>query len=498
MASPFVSLLLLGCTRGSPGPGADAGGDGGTTDGGGATGASGVLVLAGGGTEGEVGDGAAWSARLYGALLEGGDVTGDGQVRVAVLSTAEETDWLPQYLVWLGADEAENLRLSSREQAGEADLSGYDAAFLKGGDQGEYYDLWNDTAVEAGLLALHARGGGVGGTSAGAMAQSQWALAGGQDLVSDDVLADGHSPYLDDLDGGSGVHDDFLGLLPGALVDTHFTERGRLGRLLGLVALAREQGAPETLLGIGLEQQTGIVLRDGVATVHGVGGVSLLRGGRFVREAGAPLRATGVALEVLTEGGAFELAGGEVTTRPEGAVATTATAPGSSAAAAWAVDGDLRTDEERCAWVAERDPRPFTLRAGEEAPLLDGAICLTGAHGSDDRAAVQEAALAALALAPGSVAFLVATESSLERAADAGDTVRFAGNPAVEGDERATILLDGSGLAWSSASPLPSPYDLGDGSLRAAGLGPLTVHVLADSAGTGLTWDQQARAVRGW
>ncbi|MCK6505872.1 cyanophycinase [Myxococcota bacterium] len=486
-----LPLLLLACSS-SPAPSGGADPE-----------APGVLVLAGGGTEGEVGDASAWSARLYGALLEGGDVTGDGRVRVVVLSTAEETDWLPQYLVWLGADEAENLRVGSREQAQAADPSEYDAAFLKGGDQGEYYDLWNDTALEDGLLALHARGGGIGGTSAGAMSQSQWALAGGQDLVSDDVLADSHSPYLDDADGGSGVHDDFLGLLPGALVDTHFTERGRLGRLLGAMALAREQGAPDDLLGVGLEQQTGIVVRDGVVTVHGVGGVSLLRGGSFVREDGVPLRATDVTLQVLTEGGRFDLDrldldSGEGMTRPDGAVDVTPTAPGASEAAAWAVDGDLRTHEERCAFVAERDPRPFTLRAGQDAPLLDGAICLTGAHESDDRATVQEAALAALAAAPGAGAFLVAFESSLERAAADGDTVRFADNPEVDGAERATIVLDGSAVEWTSASPLPSPYDLGDGSLHAVGLGPLTVHVLADSAGTGVTWDQRARAVIGW
>lgn len=508
-----LSLLLLLACSSTPAPsdgvptdggatdgGATDGGatDGGATDGGATSPAPGVLVLAGGGTEGEVGDASAWSARLYGALVEGGDVTGDGRVRVAVLSTAEETDWLPQYLAWLGADEAENLRVGSREQAQAADLSEYDAAFLKGGDQGEYYDLWNDTAVDQGLLDLHARGGGIGGTSAGAMSQSQWALAGGQDLVSDDVLADSHSPYLDDADGGSGVHDDFLGLLPGALVDTHFTERGRLGRLLGAMALARGQGAPDDLLGVGLEQQTGIVVRDGVVTVHGVGGVSLLRGGSFVREEGVPLRATDVTLQVLTEGAVFDVDSGDLVTRPDGAADVTPTAPGASEAAAWAVDGDLRTHEERCAWLAERDPLPFALRAGLQAPLLDGAVCLTGAHESDDRATVQEAALAALAAAPGATAFLVAWESSLERAVGAGDAVRFADNPEVDGDPRATIVLDGSAVQWTSASPLPSPYDLGDGSLRAVGLGPLTVHVLADSAGTGVTWDQAAREVQGW
>ena len=40
----------------------------------------GLLLLCGGGTEGDIGDTGSWSV-AYGALLEAGDVTGDGQVQ---------------------------------------------------------------------------------------------------------------------------------------------------------------------------------------------------------------------------------------------------------------------------------------------------------------------------------------------------------------------------------------------------------------------------------
>ena len=103
-----------------------------------------------------------------------------------------------------------------------------------------YYDLWNDTEVERAARAPWTAGGAVGGTSAGAMSLSEAALAE-VDPISADVMADSHTPYLDDTDGGSGVHADFIGLLSGALVDTHFTERGRLGRLLGALARDREE-----------------------------------------------------------------------------------------------------------------------------------------------------------------------------------------------------------------------------------------------------------------
>lgn len=458
----------------------------------------GVLMLAGGGSEGEVGEADAWSAGLYRALLERGDVTGDGRVRVVILSTAEESDWLPGYFVSLGADEAENWHLDSRAAAQATEWGEVDAAFLKGGDQGEYYDLWNETAVDEGLRSLHARGGGVGGTSAGAMSLAGQALAGGQDLTSDDVLVDSHTSYLDDSDGGSGIHDDFLGLLPGVLVDTHFTERSRLGRLIGAMAKAADQGAPADLLGLGLEQETGVLVREGRATVHGRGGVAFVRGGRFVREEGRPLLATEVVLDVLTEGGVFDLEAGQVQVRPDGAVEVVPEAPVASEAAEWAVDGDLAVHEERCGYVVERDPDPYAVRAGEGEELLQGAFCLTRAHESDERAPAYEALLAGLAERPGTVGFLVAWDSALERDESHPDRVRFSYNPSTSGDERATVVLDGSGLMWTSRSPMVSAYDQGDGSLVAAGLGPLVVHVLADTAGMGTAWDQAERSVLGW
>ena len=71
-------LLLLACTSAKVVPPADTAD---TAD----TGAAvGVQVLCGGGSEGELDDLSAWSAVAYRAMLEGGDVTGDGLVRVSV------------------------------------------------------------------------------------------------------------------------------------------------------------------------------------------------------------------------------------------------------------------------------------------------------------------------------------------------------------------------------------------------------------------------------
>lgn len=84
---------------------------------------SGTVVLCGGDSEGDEGDAAAWSAVAYRRLLDAGDVSGDGRLRVAVLATGEETGWLPDYFEWIGADDAFNVRVSNRADANAADLA---------------------------------------------------------------------------------------------------------------------------------------------------------------------------------------------------------------------------------------------------------------------------------------------------------------------------------------------------------------------------------------
>lgn len=465
----------------------------------------GIVVLAGGGSEGDQGDLDSWSARLYSELLAGGDVTGDGLVRVAVLSTAAESDWLPGYLEWLGADEAFNLQVASREEAQAsgltARLAAVDAAFLKGGDQGEYYDLWNDTMLERGLRSLvEERGGGIGGTSAGAMSLGAYALAGSQDLIALDVLEDACTPWLDDASsGGSGVHDDFLGFVPGALVDTHFTQRGRLGRLAGAMARAIDEGAPATLMGLGLEQRTGLVIRDDRVRVVGVGAVSFLQAtadSALQRDCGRPLVFTELRLDRLTDGWTFQLIDGLPNEPPADAEAVAWEGPGQANAGAWNARGDRPEHEERFEWVVERDPDSYALHSGSDSPLLREAVGVLDAHHSDARAAGHEALFRALYDQVGATGFLVAYGSQLDRPDDSASQVLFADNDQVSSQpQAATIVIASHEVDWRSLSPEPSAYDVGGGGLHAAGLSGLRVHILADSALRGLAFDVETRAL---
>jgi cyanophycinase len=517
-ALPVVLSVLLAACRGGDEPksgaggrgddagdggdGGDAGdgGDGGDGGGGdsGAITSPGPIIVAGGGTEGEVGEPEAWSARLYAHLLDAGDVSGDGRVEVLVLSAAEESEWIPEYLVSLGADGAENLRVSTREAADDEALNdrfaAADAVFIKGGDQGEYYDLWNDRAVEAGIRAVREAGGGLGGTSAGAMSLAGFALAGGRDLISSDVLADACTRYLDDqTDGGSAIHPDFLDAVPGTLIDTHFTERGRLGRLTGALARAVEDSGDASILGVGLEQQTGLWIEGGRATVIGVGSVAFLRADPSappLRECGRPLQWTGLSLGVLTDGWVWDLTAGGVLERPSDAVTVAAAGAGVAAPSGWAARGGSPEDEENFGLVVERGDAPFRLRSSAAMAPWEGAFGLLDAHNEDRRAVAQEAAFAALAEEPSAVGWLVGAGSRLEGSATIA--VRAGDDPAEA--PLSALILDGADLRATGRSATVSPYDAGDGGLHAAALEGLRLDVLYSDEG-GATYDPEVRRV---
>jgi cyanophycinase-like exopeptidase len=108
-----------------------------------------------------------------------------------------------------------------------------EAVWLAGGDQSDYVNFWQGTPVEDGLHALVARGGAIGGISAGmAVLGGGYFAAGNGTVYSSQALA---NPYDTDVDVRYG---DFLNLphLSGIITDTHFDDPDRRGRLLTFLA----------------------------------------------------------------------------------------------------------------------------------------------------------------------------------------------------------------------------------------------------------------------
>jgi cyanophycinase len=229
--------------------------------------------------------------------LAGGD-----RARVVVLASAsslgeEITGLYEQVFTELGAAEVRSLRPRTREEAEAAGpagaVTGATGVFMTGGNQLRLSMVVAGTRLGAALLDAHRRGAVVGGTSAGASALSSHMVAfGGPGEIPKQRLAH--------MAAG-------LGLLPGAVIDQHFTQRGRIGRLLLLVAESPSQ------LGIGIDEDTAAVIApDGVLEVLGKGTVTVVDGTRaqsdaFEVRARRPVLVSGAVLHALPPGYRFDL-----------------------------------------------------------------------------------------------------------------------------------------------------------------------------------------------
>lgn len=173
-------------------------------------------------------------------------------------------------------------------------LEGADGIFLGGGDQVRLVSTLGGTGAAAAIRAAHRRGSVVGGTSAGAAALGPTTLAGNETNDAGELV----EQYI-----GPG-----LGLLQHqAIVDTHFSARRRLYRLF--VALAEYPA----LLGLGIDEDTALVVRGRIGRVAGAGGVTFVDG-REVRYSnagerrdGTPLTLDGMRMGIVGAGHTFDL-----------------------------------------------------------------------------------------------------------------------------------------------------------------------------------------------
>ncbi|HET6938781.1 MAG TPA: cyanophycinase [Nocardioides sp.] len=227
---------------------------------------------------------------------------GGPDARIAVIPTAsslgaEIVDLYDSVFRAEGAAEVTMVRPESREDAMDEDLVGHlekaTGIFMTGGNQLKLSSVVCGTPVGDAVVAAHHRGAVVGGTSAGASIQSSHMIAFG---------VGGSTPKQRMTQMAAG-----LGLLPGVVIDQHFEQRNRYGRLLMMVAQSPQ------LLGIGVDEDTAAVVEGDVLSVLGRGAVTILDPSRITTNAfdakrSAPLLASGVVLHVLPQGVSFDLA----------------------------------------------------------------------------------------------------------------------------------------------------------------------------------------------
>ncbi|MFT6827083.1 MAG: cyanophycinase [Roseivirga sp.] len=158
-----------------------------------------------------------------------------------------------------------------------------DCVMFSGGDQSRIASIIGETSLHA-LLAKKFKTENfvIAGTSAGAMAMAHEMIAGGS---STDALLKGAVKMTRGL-----------GLMPKLVIDTHFIKRGRFGRLAEAVAIFPD------LIGIGLAEDTGIVIKNGDNfKVIGSGMVIVLDASQLTHNAHSQLKVgTAMSMSNLT------------------------------------------------------------------------------------------------------------------------------------------------------------------------------------------------------
>ncbi|WP_270889368.1 cyanophycinase [Pedococcus sp. 5OH_020] len=166
--------------------------------------------------------------------------------------------------------------------------------FMSGGSQLRLSQRFPGTPLGDALHRAHERGAVIAGTSAGASIMSRFMISMGDEGITPRQR---HSQ----LSAG-------LGLLEGVIIDQHFAQRSRYGRLMSMVA------ASPNLIGVGIDEDTAIEVRDRrTFTVHGSGAVFVLDCRAATSDApdarrGAPLMVSGAVVHSLPAGSTFDLA----------------------------------------------------------------------------------------------------------------------------------------------------------------------------------------------
>ena len=198
----------------------------------------------------------------------------------------------------LGVERVTSIDFDTRRDAEEpgrlARLQHATGVFFTGGNQLRLGTLIGGTSVAKAVRQLNAAGVPVAGTSAGAAFISEHMIAFGDE---------GSTPIAGSVRLAPG-----LGLTNRFIIDQHFRQRDRLGRLL--TALAYNPFA----VGIGLDEDTAaFIAPDNTVHVEGSGGITVVDAAevRFssmdhVNE-GHPVCLLGVKLHILTQGATFNL-----------------------------------------------------------------------------------------------------------------------------------------------------------------------------------------------
>ena len=231
------------------------------------------------------------------------EVCGGKKAKIAIIPTASEMDDTgrnyEKLFRKLGIRHARVLQIFTREDCHAQEfldyVEGADGVFMTGGNQLRLSTTLGGTPMAQMIRRRNAAGMHVAGTSAGAAFMPEHMIAGGDE---------GSTPSPDMVTMAPG-----LGLTNSFIIDQHFRQRDRLGRLL--TALAYNPFA----VGVGLDEDTAAFIRPGDdLEVVGSGGITIIDPTKISFSSmdrarrGDPVSLIGVKLHILIAGGRFEIA----------------------------------------------------------------------------------------------------------------------------------------------------------------------------------------------
>ena len=193
------------------------------------------------------------------------ELCGGKQARITVIPTASELEDTGDNYIRifndLGVDDVISLPIVEREDAQSEEhleeLERSTGIFITGGNQLRLSTVLGGTPVSRAIRRLNAHGTHIAGTSAGAAIMPEHMISGGDSGATPKQGAVSLSPGL--------------GLTNKLVIDQHFRERDRLGRLMTAIAYN------PFLIGLGLDEDTAVFISpDGELEVEGSGAVTII------------------------------------------------------------------------------------------------------------------------------------------------------------------------------------------------------------------------------
>jgi cyanophycinase len=186
----------------------------------------------------------------------------------------------------------------------------YDGIWFVGGDQTDITaTLLNEDGTKSKVLesiwSIYEKGAVLGGTSAGAAIMSDVMIAGGG---SHDTLAKGFTDTYEGMsqqEGGAAYLEQGLGFFPHGIIDQHFDNKARLGRLIATASAHADEGE----LSYGIDEDTALIYdnQTGILEVAGRAGVFVVDLSEAEKFENAPSLYEDIQLSWITSGDTLDL-----------------------------------------------------------------------------------------------------------------------------------------------------------------------------------------------